>query len=142
MRLVIDASVAAKWFLLDADDETGIEAATDVLVALRSGEAQAVQPVHWMLEVAAVMVRRQPARSEAALALLDALDVPVADDLEVLLRAARLAADLDAHLFDTLYHAVALSREALLVTADRRYFERAAGVGSLEILDRWPPESR
>ena len=141
MRLVIDASVAAKWFLFDAGDESGIEAATDVLVALRSGQVQAVQPVHWMLEVAAVMARRQPERNEAALALLDALDVPVADDLEVLLRAARLAADLDAHLFDTLYHAVALSREALLVTADRRYFEKAAGVGSLEILDRWSPES-
>lgn len=139
MRLVIDASVAAKWFLFDADDETGIDAATDVLVALRSGRVQAVQPVHWMLEVAAVMARRQPQRNEAALALLDALDVPVADDLEVLLRAARLAADLDAHLFDTLYHAVALSREAVLVTADRRYFEKAAGVGSLAILDRWSP---
>ena len=141
MRLVIDASVAAKWFLFDRDDEADIDAATDLLIALRSGEAQAVQPVHWMLEVAAVMARRQPERSEAAIALLDALDVPVADDIEVLLRAVGLAAELDAHLFDTLYHATALSREALLVTADRHYFEKAAGVGSLEVLDRWSQSS-
>lgn len=96
--------------------------------------------MHWPLEVAAVMARREPERSEAAVALLDALDLGRADGVEILLRAVRLAADLDAHVFDTLYHAVALSRDAVLVTADRRYFDRAAAVGSVELLERWSPD--
>lgn len=137
MRLVIDASVSVKWFLRDSEGEEGVDAAAELLLALRSGEVEAVQPVHWLLEVAAVTARRQPDRSEAAVALLDALGLPVAGDLEVLLQAVRMAAGLGAHLFDTLYHAVALSRGALLVTADRRYFERAADVGSLAMLHDW-----
>jgi predicted nucleic acid-binding protein len=139
VRLVIDASVAVKWFLHEPHAEADSDVAAALLLALRSGKAEAVQPVHWPLEVAAVMARREPERCEAAVALLDALDLEVADGAEVLLRAARMAADLDAHLFDTLYHAVALSRGAVLVTADRRYFNGAAALGSVELLDRWSP---
>lgn len=142
MRLVIDASVAAKWFLREPPAEEDRDLAAAVLLALRSGEAEAVQPVHWPLEVAAVMAWREPARSEAAVALLDALGLRIADGVDILLRAVRLAAELDAHVFDTLYHAVALSRDAVLLTADRRYFDRAAAVGSLELLERWSPEAR
>jgi predicted nucleic acid-binding protein len=41
-------------------------------------------------------------------------------------RAIDLARQLDHHLFDTLFHAVALSVPgAVLVTADRRYFDKA-----------------
>jgi len=141
VRLVIDASVAVKWFLQEPHAEADHDVAAAVLLALRSGEAEAVQPVHWPLEVAAVMARREPERSEAAVALLDALDLEVADGVEVLLRAVRMAAELDAHLFDTLYHAVALSRDDVLVTADRRYFDRAAALGSVELLERWSPRA-
>lgn len=139
MRLVIDASVAVKWFFQEPHAEADSDVAAALLLALRAGEVEAVQPVHWPLEVAAVMARREPQWSEAAVALLDALDLEVADGVEVLLRAVRMAADLDAHLFDTLYHAVALSRGAVLVTADRRYFDRAAALGSVELLERWSP---
>ena len=42
------------------------------------------------------------------------------------------------HLFDTLYHAVALEHEdALLVTADERYHEKAAGYGTIRALHDW-----
>jgi len=39
------------------------------------------------------------------------------------------------HLFDTLYHAVALNTAgATLVTADRRYYEKASGFGRMTLL--------
>jgi len=60
------------------------------------------------------------------------MDLPVLDGLEVYERAARLAADTGQHLFDTLYHAVALSRPgASLVTADERYYRAARDAGRL-----------
>jgi predicted nucleic acid-binding protein len=47
-------------------------------------------------------------------------------------KAIELAPQLDHHLFDTLYHAVALSVPgAVLVTADRRYFDKARDLGHI-----------
>jgi hypothetical protein len=41
-------------------------------------------------------------------------------------------------LFDTLYHAVALEHEdALLVTADERYYGKAEGYGTIRTLHDW-----
>lgn len=56
-------------------------------------------------------------------------------------RAARLAADLDHHLFDTLYHAVELERDATLLTADRKYVRKAGQVGHLVLLDAFVPDA-
>jgi len=38
------------------------------------------------------------------------------------------------HLFDTLYHAVALEEGARLVTADAAYFAKAKDLGGIELL--------
>jgi predicted nucleic acid-binding protein len=53
----------------------------------------------------------------------------------VYLTACDLAILLNHHLFDTLYHAVALlTPEATLVTADRRYFDKAQSHGRIVLL--------
>lgn len=41
---------------------------------------------------------------------------------------------LDHHLFDTLYHATALETGAVMLTADRRYHDKAAGLGHIRLL--------
>jgi phage-related protein len=55
----------------------------------------------------------------------------------VLTRAGQLAVDLGHHLFDTLYHAVALEPEACLVTADDRYHHKARALPGLRHLRDW-----
>ena len=53
-------------------------------------------------------------------------------ELKVYERAVRLAAETNQHVFDTLYHAVALARpDAELVTADERYYRAASRAGRL-----------
>jgi predicted nucleic acid-binding protein len=42
-----------------------------------------------------------------------------------------MAIMLDHHLFDTLYHAVALEQGATLITADEAYFAKAKDLGSI-----------
>lgn len=52
-------------------------------------------------------------------------------------RAISLATQLDHHLFDTLYHALALETpSAVFVTADRRYFDKARHRGQIA----WLPD--
>jgi len=53
-------------------------------------------------------------------------------------RATILALETTHHLFDTLYHAVALELEdALLVTADERYHGKAERYGTIRALRDW-----
>ena len=140
MKVVIDASVAIKWILPDADDATGNEKALDLLGALRAGVLEPVQPPHWLAEVAAVIARLRPALLEPAIDLLDAMEVPVIGGHEMYRRAGRMAADLGHHLFDTLYHAVALELGTNLVTADDHYWRKAHRLGRIVRLASWSPE--
>jgi predicted nucleic acid-binding protein len=53
----------------------------------------------------------------------------------IYLTATELSIRLKHHLFDTLYHATALHIPgALYITADRRYFEKAKGLGQVALL--------
>ena len=142
MRAVIDASVAVKWVFPDPLVEPHADRALEVLDAVRRGRIDVIQPVHWLLETTAVVVRLNPDILERASGLLDALELRVCDEHSVLLRAARLAVDLDQHLFDTLYHAVALEREATLITADERYARKASPLGRLAFLGDFVLASR
>ena len=45
-----------------------------------------------------------------------------------------MAISLQHHMFDTLYHAVALEVGATLVTADKVYFGKAVGQGNIAML--------
>lgn len=140
MRVVVDASVAVKWIFPDPEFEPDADRAVELLAAIRHGSVEPLQPSHWLLETVAVVARLRPGIAEEALALLDALELPLATDPEVLQRATRLATALSHHLFDTLYHAVALERGAVLVTADGRYAAKAEGLGALVRLADWRSE--
>jgi predicted nucleic acid-binding protein len=49
-----------------------------------------------------------------------------------------MAIQLRQHLFDTLYHAVALeTADAVLITADERYFRAARSIGGIARLKDW-----
>jgi len=137
VRVVVDASVIVKWILPDAEREAQTDQALVLLRGVRSGSVQPIQPPHWLAEVAAVLVRLRPEIAEATLDLLDAFELPMVANIALYRRAARLAADLDHHLFDTLYHAVALECEAVLITADAHYFRKAAHLGSIVDLGAW-----
>jgi predicted nucleic acid-binding protein len=140
VRVTVDASVAVKWLLPESDDEDHVDRALAILRGIGDGALEVLQPRHWLAEVAAVLARLAPGRASEALALLDALELPVSGDLEIYQHAVELAVGLDHHLFDTLYHAVALEHRTTLVTADTRYAAKAAGQGDLIHLDKWRAE--
>jgi predicted nucleic acid-binding protein len=130
--IVVDASVAIKWIFPDRPQESNTPQALQVLQHLREGRCAIVQPPHWLAEVAAVASRLDPKIARQAIALLYALEFPVADGVEVYERACDLAITLDQHVFDTLYHAVALTEpDAVLVTADEHYYRKGSQSGRI-----------
>jgi len=68
------------------------------------GDLEVREPPHWLIEVGAVLARLSP----------------------------ETAVETGQHLFDTLYHAVALEHaSATLITADDRYLTKAASLGRI-----------
>ena len=121
-----------KWLFPDPAEEPHAEEALLLLDDIRTGSVEVLQPVHWLAEALAVATRLAPDVAREAGALLWAMELPVVDTPEVYQRAVALASELDHHLFDTLYHAVALeTHSAQLVTADMRYYRKARGRGRL-----------
>jgi predicted nucleic acid-binding protein len=131
-EVVIDASFMLRWVFPSPAEEPDALRALDLLAALGEGAVTALEPPHWLAEVSALVARRAPAQAADVIGILYAMDLPVLADLEIYERAARLAADTSQHVFDTLYHAVALARpDAALVTADERYYRAARRAGRL-----------
>jgi len=130
--IVVDASVAVKWFLPTAGSEPDAERALELLEAVSTGTHVLAAPPHWIAEVAGVLVRLSSGTIEEDMASLYALRPILVDDLAVYVTACRLAVQLKHHLFDTLYHAAALhSSGATLVTADDVYYRKAAHLGRI-----------
>jgi predicted nucleic acid-binding protein len=123
--VVLDASVVVKWIFADRAEESHSLQALHILRHIQESRVSVLQPPHWLAEAAAVIVRLDDERARQAVLLLHALEFPVVTGPEV-------AASHNQHLFDTLYHAVALTEPgATLVTADERYYRRVYKAGGM-----------
>jgi predicted nucleic acid-binding protein len=135
---VVDASVVVKWLIKDPEQEEDTERATRLMESVVKGQQSALQPCHWIAEVAAVLSRTSTQTAVGDAEMLCALELPIADDPLVLPRACRLAIELKQHVFDTYYHAVALeTADAVLITADDRYLRAARAKGRIIHLREW-----
>jgi predicted nucleic acid-binding protein len=137
LKLVVDASVIVKWVLPDPEQEPHVDRALALLDEIRTGRVELLQPPHWMAEVAAVLTRLRPEIVEEAIDLLSALNVLVVTDPVIYKGASRIARDLGKHVFDSLYHAVALEYGIFLVSADSNYSLKARRLGNLLPLALW-----
>ena len=131
MRLVVDASVAIKWFLGERPHEPHAPQAQAGAAAIERSGTTFFAPCHWTAEVIAVIARLDPGIVDDALVLLDDMKPVLIHTVAVVKRAADLSVALNHHLFDTLYHAVALEEGATLVTADEAYFGKAKDLGAI-----------
>ena len=133
--MVVDSSVAVKWFLLGNPVEQHTDQALRLLEQSVLGLLPMVQPAHFVAEVAAVLARLKPIDAQDD--LLDLLDIRyrTLTSPETYATALDLAMRYQHHLFDTLYHAVALHTPgAVLITADERYYAKARLAGQISLL--------
>jgi predicted nucleic acid-binding protein len=118
--IVIDSSVAAKWFLLD---EPGATKAHELLLAHRDESVALVAPALLPLEVVNALACRGLMESDLldAVAALDAVDLLIAPlDRSLLSASVRVASEDGMTVYDALFVALAEMLGATLVTADRR----------------------
>lgn len=101
MISVVDASVVIKWLLQDPEREADTERATTLMQRVASGEQSCIQPLHWILEVGAVLARVSSETAADDVTLLAALELPTTDDPLVVRRGVELAVELKQHLFET-----------------------------------------
>ncbi len=137
---VLDASVIVKWLIPENPDEHNVTEALALLSALQDGMIAVKQPCHWLAEIAAVGVRLKPDTIIDDIADLQELGMVTVTDIQPLWSiACSLSTRLNHHLFDTLYHAVALHSDALLITADEQYFRKAKDTGNIILLADYRP---
>lgn len=123
--LVLDASVAAKWFLPRAEEPLAEEALA-LLRQYAGGEVELIVPDLFWAELGnilwkAVRTRRIPEKA-ATQALRDMLryglptvgGIPLAED------ALTIALSTGRTVYDAIYLALAVQRETIFVTADER----------------------
>ncbi len=139
MIVVPDASVLLKW-VLHASDEPDTEKALALRQAAISGVATLVVPRLWLYEVGNTLTRRFPAQAEPLLeALLDFGLTEARRSPRWLRQTVSLARQHGVTFYDAAYHATALVRGGVFVTADERYVRRAEGTGGVVLLRDWNP---
>lgn len=122
MKLVVDASVAVKWFV----EEDGSAAAARLLESplRKSGWNELIAPEFLLLEVVAVIGRRARARAvdpdypAQVLQALRKLKLSLTPDSELLDHATQLSVTLRHPLYDCLYLALSRRFSARLATFD------------------------
>ena len=136
--VVVDASVAIKWFVFESPDEGNTDEALELLRAYRDDRIDFYQPPIWRAEVLAVLARIVPDKVDQHTWKLLAFDHTEAVGSGVYLKAVQLSIQLNHHLFDTIYHAAALTHpSATLITADEKYRIKAAHLGRVLSLKNW-----
>ena len=137
--LVLDASVCLKWFLHGRGDEPDSPTALHLHARIRSGSDNLLQPIVWRAEMAAGLARMLPDRALDLVRELNRLDATIVDSANNLALATQIAVRLRHHLFDSLYHAVAIEHGIDLITADEHYYRKAHRLGQIVLLRDWQP---
>ena len=131
----IDTSIIVKWIFPESKNESHTSQALMILKALQNNLIQVIQPCHWLAETLAVVLRLEPKIAGETIDILNAMELPACETTEIYQVAAHLADKYNHHLFDTLYHAVALNHNATLITADAKYYRKVKQEGSIISLE-------
>ncbi len=123
--VVVDASVAAKWFLPGESEDLAKEAFA-LLDQYEKNQVQFVVPDLFYAEIAGAiwkavrLGRLTKASGERAFALLKEREFPTIPSLKLLDRAFHIATDHERTVYDCLYVALAVQTRTHLITADER----------------------
>jgi predicted nucleic acid-binding protein len=122
---VLDASVAAKWFL-PAEGETLTDEALDLLYRYTTGQIRLIVPDLFWAEFANILwkaVRQGRWTKDAADTAIAAMrdrNLPTVPSLALLEAAFAIANTFQRTVYDSLYVALAVISKAQLLTADER----------------------
>jgi predicted nucleic acid-binding protein len=144
--IVVDASVVIKLF----KDEEGSETARDLFREMRTMERSFLAPTVLVYEtLSAALHIEQP--FEKVMLLLEQLrrfglsiEEPTREELVAAESIAKTEAKSGGRpaLFDSIYHAMAISRGGTFITADAKHIAKTGRYGAVMLLTDWKPEDR
>jgi predicted nucleic acid-binding protein len=138
MTVVVDASVALKWFVREEN--------TPVAVALLAAGERAIAPTLIVAELcnAAWRLWRRGEMARAQVSVVagraPSLFTALVSETDLAKRASEISLNLEHPAYDCFYLALAEKEAAALVTADRRLVERVRATpweGRVVSLDAW-----
>lgn len=143
-RLVVDATVVAKWYLNDEDD---VERARLVFAAFAAKQLLLAAPEQLRYEISNALTvatrttppRLTPRQAEAAIADFLRLPVPTFTDDQLITSAYHLAQHHGIAFYDALYLAVAERLGIRFITADRRLYCLTSQRTDIVWLAEWSP---
>ncbi|MGR9087437.1 MAG: type II toxin-antitoxin system VapC family toxin, partial [Gammaproteobacteria bacterium] len=125
-------SVAIKWLVPFRPEEADVEKALALFDRVIRQDVMMAQPPHFVAEIMAVIARLEPDFADSVFNAVSSLEMIFDDRPDIYRTGIRLSIQLSHHLFDTLYHAVALNTTgAVLITADEVYYRKAQGIGQI-----------
>jgi predicted nucleic acid-binding protein len=128
---VLDASVAAKWFL-PAAGETLTDEALQLLRRYTNSQLRFVVPDLFWAEFANILWkavrqgRLTKASAATAIAVMTDRNLPTVSSVTLVEQAFTIATAFDRTVYDSLYVALAVNSQAQLVTADERLAQALA----------------
>lgn len=119
MRVVVDASVAVKWFVPEIHSDAA-ERLLDPSYSLSAPDLIVVEVGNTLWK----KVRRGELTPDAAskiLNVLEEIDIELAPSAGLVAPALGFATSLDRSVYDALYLTLAIAHDGVLVTADRKF---------------------
>lgn len=134
--VVPDASVLLKWVLRSTDEES-VDAAVALRDAWFSGVVDIVVPSLWAYEVGNVLGLKQPALAGEMLQSLLDLRLPEERPQAYSSGIFTLMKESGATFYDAAYHALAIARGGVMLTADRKYVAKCGRAGAVSLIEAW-----
>lgn len=136
-NVVPDASVILKW-VFKAPGEDHAEKALFLLDQWVGGHINIIVPALWCFETGNILGLKSANLAAEAMALL--LDYNFEEQkmtAEICNLAFSIMDDCKVTFYDAAYHAVALTRSAIYLTADEAYVKKANQFGRVMLLKDW-----
>ena len=138
--LVPDASVLLKW-VMDSEDEEDRDRALEIREAWLSGSCDIVLPSLWFFEVGNILGIKQQRFAASLMQLLLSYDFEEESAEAIFAKSFELMKTFKVTFYDAAYHAVAIRRAGIMITADDQYVRKTARAGHVSGLRNWSVSS-
>lgn len=141
LRLVVDANVFIKIFVLEPDTQT----AREFLSFCNQHAIQLIAPSLFKYEVIGVCVQKKVDMDKLlkglAIYLQRALKLqePTASDWQLAYQICQSGHNKSGYpsIYDSIYHAMAINQNSYFITADNRHLIKAKQFGHIGLLEHW-----
>jgi len=135
--VVPDASVLLKW-VLPPEHEQYVEQALTMRRALLDGKIRLLVPTLWYYELGNTLSRRYPDHADALLRNLMNMELEsIGPDQKWQSAIIQLTTSFRVTFYDAAYHALAMNRSGVFVTADQAYIQKTNSAGNILHLKDW-----